>query len=338
MLTGISLVILLVVKERTLRSLNNGFDRKFTYQASLYKKTLLTSRPQSIAGFRNDSLYLSTLTSGKLVVVPTASLVPRVSFFNLASPRITPVHNVFRYECHNRGPILFSGNTRQIIQWDWDGSLREVANVPGQPFIYAKGIGANKFVMRQLNAEGTDMEFTLFDAGQNTVETVKDPTEPSGDRGLKTDGSLSSDLSENLFTYVHYYSRKVIVFDTILQPVTRFSTIDRSARQDSSSAGRPGLTLHQTSTAYKGLLLICSNLKADNETEDNYRRNIPVDLYKSRTGQYLGSFYLPVSEGMLIKNMMVIPSDNTLLLATLYYNSELAFFKVSFLDSLINLK
>lgn len=306
----------------------NGFKRFFLYTETISPNTSIETDAdvRQIISLTEDHIYLSTSTPGEILVIDHQLKTARTITFPFPDSLRNTIGNVFSTQLDSPHVYLFAGNMSAIVC----SSIRQEANirvitVPGPAFLYAVALSKNSFVLQQFQNGVKDKQFVKFNSASHTTHPEDSISLQSEDGGVSTDGQLHYDQAGNRLLYMHYYNNTILTFDTNLVLKTRFHTIDTISSRHSLEARAP-LVSNQKSCLYNNLLLVCSNLKADNEKHQKYRNNIPIDIYKIATGQYIGSVYIPVSQGKLVKSMRAYGNK----LAALYHNNHLSLFTLPF--------
>lgn len=274
--------------------------------------------------FSTDSLEKIYVKDYKLVHTDTLRIFLPDTIFKV-------VGNEFSLQLFSPFLYIFASNIPAIFYQKINGRAFHSIPIPGPPFSYAVTLSKNSFVLRQFKKYGDDKHFVKYNALTGITHPEKKVSLSSRDGGFSTDGQLLYDKASNRLLYMHYYNNTILGFDTNLVLINRFHTIDTAVNKHRLSVQAP-LVTNQKSCIYKNFILICSNLKADNESYMRYRNNIPVDIYEIATGRYKGSFYLPLSQGKLIKSMKAFGNN----LVTLYHDNRLSLFKLPFAQKLIN--
>lgn len=311
----------------------NGFTRHFMLEETLSPEYTIQVEPDAkqIISVTAKNVYLSTDSLGKIYVKDSKLDLTKTLRILLPDSIFEAIGNEFTLQLSPPNVYIFASNLPAVILQNINGKVDRIMPIPGPPFSYAVALSKNSFVLRQFIEGGGDKHFVKYDAFIGSSQPEKNVSLYSGDGGLSTDGQLNYDRIANRLVYMHYYNNTVLRFDTNLVLINRFHTIDTTTNKHRLD-GRAPLVSNQKSCIYGNFLLVCSNLKADNEAYKRYRNNIPVDIYEVATGKYKGSFYLPLSRGKLVKSMKTFENN----LVVLYHDNRLSLFKLPFVKQPIN--
>lgn len=301
----------------------NGFKRSLLFSETLSPEasTEIEAHVRQIISFTKEHIYLSTGMPGEVLVKDHHLNTDATSTSFLHDSVFSAIGNVFKTQLDLPHLYIFASNIPAIIRSSMDMGENRFIPLPGPAFSYAVALSESSYVLRQFKKGGKDKHFVKYNTASRTTHIEDSLSLQSGDGGLSTDGQLHYDRIRNRLLYMHYYNNTILNFDTNLVLINRFHTIDTTSSRFRLGTGAP-LANNQKSCIYNEFLLVCSNLKADNETFRKYRNNIPVDVYQITTGTYKGSFYVPLSEGKLVKSMKAHGNK----LSVLYHDNRLSIF------------
>ncbi|SEL89067.1 hypothetical protein [Parapedobacter koreensis] len=323
-LAGILIVVYLFYTTELPNQVPNGFTRSFFEDAvSLKEKLSLPESGRAIIQVDDHNIYLSLAHSLDLLKIDrTTMAITTISF-----PTLQRAQNNA-----NLGPPFFVSMDSHTIAYFFK-------NLPGiitanDAYLHVAAARASfstgvrfadsTFIVRQISKPHNGLLFAKYNK-YGYFDLESDISLPSLDRGISTDGQLFFDESHEKLVYMHYYNNNILVFDRSLAKKAVAFTIDTITPKLALPPNKPRLITNKTGCVHDGLLYICSNLKADNETYREYMHHIPIDVYDYINDSYLGSFYLPVTDGKLIRSLYV--SGNTLI--ALYYTNELHIYSLS---------
>jgi hypothetical protein len=163
----------------------------------------------------------------------------------------------------------------------------------------------------------------------NYERNISDRT---NDLGLSSDGRLIYDSPCGRILYLHYYYNNLFCFDTSLHLIRVGKTLDTVSRNANKAIVYANQNASNSSAAFTGplkfinwwgdingdKLYIYSNLKADNESNVNFRENSVIDVFQLPGLHYVYSFYVPLVNGRRMISFKMIKNE---LLA--FYNNEL---------------
>ncbi len=324
-------VIFLLLKTAQLpNSQKNGFSRSISLSPLVpLRSTQLPLLSLSIAGILNGKIYLSVKNPDFLILTDTLMR-------DLSTIRINPTFNlnskinnsVFTTDIDSLGFKVFAKNLATVFCHSTKENRMKTYNFH-KPFHYARSIQDSNFIYRATESLSKHSKLYKLNTttGIVTTETTEEPLLYGV--GIKADGQLLVDTHTGYITYVHYYHNHIVTIDSNLTPIQRFSTIDTIRADNAAPSNKnPPLVINHTGYVFNGILFVASNLKADNEKEDMYHKNIPIDVYHTVNGNYMGSFYIPLSKGKLLKSMAVTANRQ---LICLYHSNELRLYDISHL-------
>ncbi len=98
-----------------------------------------------------------------------------------------------------------------------------------------------------------------------------------------------------------YFRGELIIMDTMLNVLRHIKTIDTvntavinlTSINGSKTHTTPPHIINRKLCIQDGLVYVHSNLRADNQKSDVFRKKETIDVYDVFSGKYLGSFCLP---------------------------------------------
>jgi hypothetical protein len=144
-----------------------------------------------------------------------------------------------------------------------------------------------------------------------------------GDGGILTDGQLHFDVTTKKLYYIYFYRNLILSFDTSLNTVHTFSSIDttRSFKMRTGIVNNDGAVaytnispanmINKVNAVKDGLLFNMSCLRADNDSQQFFSDHSILDITDLRNGHYLGSLHLPTIDGRKLSRFII--SDNQLI-------------------------
>ncbi|MDM8175979.1 hypothetical protein QT327_16760 [Olivibacter sp. 47] len=321
---GFMAIVLLYINTDLPNKTKNGFDRTFIgsnpTRINLWKSDLGLSQLLSINA---DKIYFSASQNGLIVSYNIKdNQVSKMNFLTHSESKALnfPITGIFK-----RGEILyvFQGNNQNIILGNLKNNNYTLKSIKSGKFSYGIPLSQETYILRQFTSDNKDKRFVKINVSKNTKKVEQNISFASNDGGFSNDGILRFDPQTKLISYVHYYSNNIICFDTNLNLISKFNTIDTISYKPSIS-NKSILTTNQTAALSGEFLFVCSNLKADNEDPKLYKQNIPIDIYNVCSAKYVGSFYIPTIQNKLAKNMIVKKG----VLYILYNNNYFAIYKL----------
>lgn len=141
-----------------------------------------------------------------------------------------------------------------------------------------------------------------------------------------TDGDVIFNEAFQLLIYTYRYRNAFLVFDTQLNLISTHHTIDPHVKADLKVAtvkvhGRDKIKLasvpnivNRGSFSQGPWLFLNSNIRAQNESDTNFKSKSVIDIYALEDGRYTFSFYIPPYQGSTMTDFAIY--NNTL--AVLY--------------------
>lgn len=280
----------------------NNFTRRFLFHPILEKKTItLDNSSYYFAGFDNSSVYLGnrqyplslTTINSEMEQQRKVFLVPdnlAYHFKNISVEVKTP--DVYIYD--GTVPVILKsklGSTSaKTISFD-DAYFTQLAIIDSSKFLLrTQSIKTKNLVVGQMNL---DLPQKLRLDERILTRQV--------DGVFDMDGSLISDAWKQNFLYIYAYRNQFIVFDKDLHIRNRLNTIDtiKNAQiktvilsDGTHKMSRPPLKVNNFAAAYKGLLFNQSTLIGKYESKKDWNNAYVVDIYKTDSQNYIGSFYI----------------------------------------------
>lgn len=324
-LFGVALTIILLFTTNMPNKSNNGFDRYFlAVKPEILSNVNLSFPSKEIIHLDKSGLLISTDSSNIILLYKYPSNQIEYLRFKIdpdLRSRIGKVHS-FVYNPKNENFTLFTNNLHGFLIFNKDSF--HFTKLGDKAYYYAVAIGSNSYILRQFEKKRDDAIFVRISVQSDTQLKEEKTFLKSQDRGFSTDGHLLYNIKNGLLSYMHYYNNEILSFDTTLNLIKRFRTIDTISYKEKLNQEKPLLVSNKKSFVYGDYIFICSNLRADNESMKNYLKNIPIDIYNVRTGTYKGSIYVPISYSKLIRSLRY---DGEIL-AAIYYDNSLIIFQM----------
>lgn len=290
----------------------NGFERRIISNAVQPVSEMKLPRDvMSICNVDNNTVYLQTTDPGKIYYT---SDLKRLDTLRLKLPYIPKLQRNVHVEVHYPMVYIMAGNARKVITGHIQSDEYQLIDVP-TPGSFAKPvlINPNEMIVRCIDTNSLDALFYKINLSNGSVVPEQGISERLGDAGFAHDGLLLYDKNANKLAYVHYYSNSICLFDTSLQPVGRYHTIDttlipgislriNSEGTKSVTTDAPPQMINGAGVLTGGVLYVRSYLQGDDETD--FAGKLPIDRYSMETGQYLGSYYLPYPRKWVLRDLV----------------------------------
>jgi len=312
------LIFMLLIGRGDFAPKKNGFSRK-AMPMNIHvlgkienKKTFL-----SLAGYHDSTIYLSGNNAGQLFMWDKYLSNPHVLLLRI--PPNTKINSRFEMEIDSSGIRLFAGNVPAVYYFKLNGTWFKTVNNLPEVFTRSVSLNPTSFMVRIIHKRGTlyDAVFAKYNAVNNELIYEQGISALNGDLGFSDDGLLCFDMLTKMAVYVELFSNKITAIDTNLKVVYRKHTIDtissNRANYNSMKLGdkkeftntSPKRLINSESYVDRGKLFVKSNLQADNETDNIFSDNSPIDVYSVKDGSYEGSFYLPNDNGKKVLRFQV---------------------------------
>lgn len=326
----VTIIVLAILSVLTLgiyagmfKRLPTGFNR--TVQPNFIIKQrgrMVSPSLLSVAGLSNGHLYFRTKQNDSLYFTEPSLQNGQFTSVKLTSKQLLS-RNV-KHQAQTGVLVTYLGDDKKIVQRTITDSIPVEVNVS---FAFTRGInlpGSSSYILRTFNPAQNlrDQHFIKINGNGEILHTV-DATPVFNDGGIATDGLLAYDSTSNLITYTFFYSNKVLCLDTNLNLVGTLSTVDtfssfysQGNKPDhptftgSVTNDRPAMIINYNQAISHGRLYNISMIKADNESNDDFKHNTVIDVYDLKTKTYLYSFYLPNVNGNKVRSIYVY--NNTL--------------------------
>jgi len=311
---------------------DNGFKRHYFLKS--YSQTHVMDFKDTlheIIGSTRSTIYITTATSGEVLEIGenVSNKIKRIKI-----PFFSRFHDSLQLssvaiKIDSPDIYLFAENKPAIIKTTFDSTLFEIRILPPGPFSREVMAGDDCFILRKFEARVTDQIFVRYNFSTGRLKKEENISEIYGDGGIKSDGQLHFDVETRKLYYIYYYKNLLLSFDTALNSVNKFFSIDTI----SSFKIRTGIVKNNGTAAYtnitpaniinkvncvkNGLLFNMSALRADNESDKFFSDNSILDIIDLRNGVYLGSISLPTFNGSKLSKFII--SNNRLI--GLYTNS-----------------
>lgn len=215
------------------------------------------------------------------------------------------------FVCYVDSPsvIIFAGNVPAILRTHLYDTSSAVIH-PEVKFSRAIALRENLY-LRAFDSALKSQELCMVSKG--SLNYCSDQTAKKNDGGLLGDGLLIADRSTDQLIYVHFYNNRIAVYDTGLQELKQFHSVDTFSTSQLSTvsykngytANKPKFIVQKWAAASDGLLYVCSLIKADNQSRDDFSQNTTIDVYDYGSGKYLKSICVPNRNGHKLNTFSV---------------------------------
>jgi len=321
-LAALSIVFLLNYSNRSIRQ-KNGFNRNYLGSFAKLRSdiflenedyTFISITPNIIRFYKyrspNEILQLST----DLRKIRKYNIAPNIklsAFMGMNS--VTDIES-FSY--------ILIGNSHKAYKVGNNGTGLDSINIDTISFGQSLTLSPNSFIItKRIKNKGLSRRNIVKVNWRGEAKHSFMP-EKQIDGYFCTDGQFRYDELNKKLIYMFYYRGEFLCLDTNLKVSYKAKTIDtvKVARIFlQNKAG--GMTVHSApprlvnkSACVNGdKVYILSNLKADNESDENFNRSEVIDVYNLRNGRYSYSFYIPLLRKHKLYDFSI---NNNILVAT----------------------
>lgn len=322
MISGLSILLLILLHQRSehILHMENNFTRRFLkHPLDLDKRFNLKYNSYYFAGATKDSIYLGNTTSpfsiftidSNFKSIHEQRIIPDRYDFTFKSPKI-----IMQYPKY----YLFDGTVPVIYQGEKGKSNVQTLSYKQTYFTQLKNISFNSFAVVRYSQENAIQTLGLvFPFNDKAVIEKPDVLEKVNDGVFDTDGKLLFDDISKKVVYVYTYKNKFIAMDQNLEKGKSFKTIDEITIPDiqvvqlksgERKMKKPPLIVNKSAFVHHGVLFIESQRLGKNENKSQVGKSITIDMYDLGEQKYLGSFYLPLMEGLKFNELWI--NDNHL--------------------------
>jgi hypothetical protein len=296
-----TIIILSIATKTTLpNQKNNGFKRKWLGNAISYITSKDFEIPiNRICGTTASSIYFSGTDIASLVSMDYD--LKRVDSHSIKLPKIKIIKapNIFFVD----SPKVFVhlNNMKSLLLGNLDTGQFKLDSLPIPVFTKSFQLSDDYIVTRGFKPKEFKQSFKTINLKNNKVINDQQIINDIGDGGFADDGTFCFDSTNQVILYVEYFRNKITALTPNLETIFTANTIDTISSNQIQiekknfkvNSTTPRVLVNKYATAYKGLLFINSQLRADNENLNTFRENIVIDVYEVKNGKYLGSFYIP---------------------------------------------
>lgn len=325
-----------------------SFDRKFVPGNTVSVDRVLNLGVNSyyISGLLKDTIYLSNYTVPQHLLRVDMALkdtqhirIKITGMDSVVRPRQfrTQVDPPYFYMLHGIAPAILRG---KVNHWEARRFMADSAY-----YTDVVPIDTTSFVLRYYSKSQESYELALEMGETPYFQPNYDILEKQGEGYFSVDGMLHFNKELQQVVYLYRYRNEFIVMDKKLELLHRYHTLDtisvaRIASKEIKSDNSITLTSQPAATqrlsAVDGnYLYINSGLLARNEEEEQFKKNMVIDVYDLTNGKYEHSFYLPRYKGEGISRFRVLGNrifaihDQHLVAYTITNHNPMAFHGVS---------
>lgn len=296
---------------------DNNFTRRFLMHPVIEKrKVILEDKYFYFAGIGNEAIYLANRRFPQQVIkVDTlmTSLQKLNIDLNIAEfpfKKIeTKVVEPFYYIYDGTIPLIKKGllgdsKPRTVSQDDIYFSQLEIINNNDSYALRTQSSTTKNLLLASLRSAVKNKNIKLYPGF----------LEKQSDGVFDSDGVLNVDRSNGDIIYMYSYRNQFIVADSNFSIKHRLNTIDTvktaqiksvSLPEGKHKMEKPPLKVNGFSAVHRNLLFNQSFLKGKFESEKRWKKSKVVDVYKTDSNLYIGSFYLENREENIVTDIVV---------------------------------
>jgi len=326
------IIVLFIISEYNARN-PNGFNR-ITPQHKIDYVDRFDIKHNSwyLAGrFDNKVLLRNSKVFNKLLTIDFS--LKDTGLMTLSWPDSLRVFNGSNIVMDSPMVYLMDGVTPNIFSENLE--TRQIVSLSGIPF-FTNGlpVSTTSFLLRSVDNLNNNY-FLKCGNGISSFTPKKNILTNQIDGLFSTDGTFSQVPGTSKFVYTYFYRDQFLYLDSNLKIIFEGRTIDTITQAHIKVSGKPSdgqitmsappLFVNKEVCTTRDWLFIHSLLKADNETELEFRKMSVVDIYSLQNGKYAFSVYIPDFRGFKIRDMKVFDNSLFVLIDHFIYKFKLNF-------------
>lgn len=300
---SVAIVVLLFVTSEEIIHHKNPFVRRFIpHHINKRYQVGLGFNSYYFAGTGMGKIYLGNYTDPSRITVLDSTLKNRKQYtiqlhkvnFPFRSIQVKVVPPYF-YVLDGTVPCIFKGKIE-----NWKATLISNRSIH---FSAAAIMNNNAIAIRTRDIPNRENTLGIIEFGNpSKVQLAPDLLQKQIDGVFDTDGSLQYSRALQKLVYVYYYRNQFIVADSQLKLSYRGHTIDTNSvaklkiaylpKQGIKQFSAPPFTVNASSSVFKNLLFVNSNLEGRFESQKMWEQASVVDVYDIVDNSYRFSFYV----------------------------------------------
>ncbi|NQX38438.1 hypothetical protein SAMN05421820_101459 [Pedobacter steynii] len=304
--------IILAVYFYNLSKISYNFQRNIDYNVLEIKAFDLGFNSYYIAGHKGNKVYLGNYTIQNILEIDT-SLTDAISHqIDYAGSAKGLLHRVQVDSNH----FYLSYGPDKSLYHGLTGTWKAKAVSIKHPYFYnVTALNESAFIYEYVSSRTQENSLRKMSKFQSEIEndTI---FEKQVDGLFCTAGTSVFSRKNRLFVYVYFYRNEVLVIDSNLKLVKKFSTIDPISRANVNvstieSTGAKvlasGATIVNVRCAiWKDYLLVQSKIIGKHEDELRFKNSTVIDIYDLNNSSYLSTLYIPNQQEEPITQLSVI--------------------------------
>jgi hypothetical protein len=307
MVLALACLVVLVLASGLPNDKKNGFDRqwlKMTVRQQLSYQLPVTAERLFGAG---DSLYLSEPSHRQVYRLDNNLRIIDTVHLNV-NKQLKPPVNFFAGEGHI---YVHEYNSGSMFSKAVDAAEFDSVKLSDGPFVKSLQLSDSLVVIRGFMHGSPQPVFMCINT-RNGEHDESDVLSEKADAGFSSDGILCSNTNKDRLFYIPYFENGIYCMDSDMKLRYLQHTIDTvfnseiqvthrgTGDMQKLYASKPRVKVNKRAFANDKLLYIESDLQADNEEKNAFRKYPVFDTYHLENGSYAGSFYLPVDKRQVL--------------------------------------
>jgi hypothetical protein len=286
------------------RSKDISFHRDMSkFSLSFERSTTLSSNSFRLLTARGENLYLDNKTAARLLTHIDAQSLESEKIVMDFDPPTSMGFAAPMLAADSALVYLVDGSIPAIFESALNDTLLRQCLVPVPSFYDFVSLGHGVTVVKIYDGEAAQDRLARLDLNTATFQ-VSEVLEKQIDGIFCVDGMMSYNRELRALIYVYFYRNEFIKLDRYLNTILKGRTIDGVSQAritvDSWKEGdgnvrtfsTPPLKVNYRISTSGNALYVVSNLKSEEEGEQEFETSFPIDIYELSTGAYLGSMQL----------------------------------------------
>lgn len=267
-----------------------------------------------LSGSTPTHLFFQTRNPSKVLIADYD--LTNVDTINLNIPPNERLQTAFSTYVDSPHVAIMAGRLSAIFEKDITSNSFGVFRLPATLFTRGIKVGDRKYVIRGVDTlvKRFDQIFLRVNSANGEIKRENNISETNKDAGLSTDGMLTYNKDHNLVFYSEYYSKNIFCIDSNMNLKYSLNTIDNTKsfpitstiNKNVLTANTPKRHVNTYCASAGDILFVNSAIKAENERDQDHKKNSTIDEYDIKLKQYTGSFYVPEYSKEKMKRFAII--------------------------------
>ncbi|TXF77796.1 DoxX family protein [Chryseobacterium sp.] len=307
------MVVLFLSSEHIIKRENN-FTRRFLQNPVSDKSALiLPEEGYYFAGVYRDRIYLGnsrkplllTSISKEMSDLKTLKIEPEKMSENTFRNLQIRVHENYFYLSDGTVPVIYRGKLGQPIA--------KIISKGDAYFTQLAVLDSARFAVRTQSSRTHRYVLALLELQPNPKVTLQEGLlEKQIDGVFDVDGILKTNGSHVVYTY--HYRNQFLVMDRDMRLLRKLNTIDTTSTANISvknmtggvrRMNAPPVKVNENFTLYGSLIFNQSNIRGKNESVRQWKTSAVIDVYRTDTQRYLGSFRIKKNAGEALHDFLI---------------------------------